>query len=243
MEVEARPGPLVGENRGASGIKDARVEDRSKAANRYLMAKRLLDLAVASSALVLLAPVFLIISILIKLDSRGPVFHRRRVVAQNGHSPHPVDPSTVRTFDAFKFRTMTPDADSVLTMDESLLREYLKNYKLDSDPRITRLGEFLRKTNLDELPQFFNVLIGQMSVVGPRIITPPEMEKYGRMAGRLLTVRPGMSGLWQVLRGSDHSYNRRVAMDMVYIKRRNIWLDIVIIVKTAGVALGRRGSG
>jgi len=105
------------------------------------------------------------------------------VVCQNGHIPHPVDPSTVDTFDAFKFRTMRPDADEVLANDPELLAEYLPNYKLEDDPRITKIGLFLRKTNLDELPQFINILLGQMSVVGPRIITSSRTDEI-RPVGR-----------------------------------------------------------
>ena len=209
----------------------------------YTVAKRVLDIVMATAALVLLAPVFALVAVAVKLDSRGPVLHRRRVVAQNGRMPHPVDLSNADAFDAFKFRTMRVDADEVLMRDQRLLREYLRDYKLENDPRVTGIGRFLRKTNLDELPQFFNVLVGQMSVVGPRIITHPELEKYGRLAGKLLTVRPGMSGLWQVLRGSDHSYDRRVKLDMVYIRRRSIWLDLKIILLTIRLTLGVRGSG
>ncbi|MDO8588463.1 MAG: sugar transferase [Armatimonadota bacterium] len=241
MEVNVRRATIASERRVTTT--DDGVRSRSARTSGYHAAKRLLDIILSLSALVLLLPVFAAIALLIKLDSRGPAFYRRRVVAQNGHSPHPIDPATVDTFDAFKFRSMCPDADSALANDPVLLAEYLKNYKLDDDPRITRFGQILRKTNLDELPQFFNVLLGQMSLVGPRIITPPELEKYGSMTKRLLSVRPGMSGLWQVLRGGNHSYDRRVKMDMAYIRRRSIWLDIRIIVQTIGLALGVRGSG
>jgi len=242
MEVEARRGTLVRERRRAINAR-AISRSHSRKVSSYLVAKRLLDMILSLAALVLLSPVFVLVALMIKRDSAGPVFYRRKVVAQNGHSPHPIDPSTVHTFDAFKFRTMCPDADDVLANDEELLREYLKDFKLDNDPRITRAGALLRTTNLDELPQFLNVLIGQMSLVGPRIITPPEIGRYGTRSRRLLTVRPGMSGLWQVLRGSNHSYDRRVKIDMAYIRRRNTWLDLKVIWDTVGLAMGKRGSG
>ena len=241
MEVNVRRATMVPEQRTADTIH--RAHSRLTRIGGYLVGKRLLDIVLSASALVLLLPVFVTVAIMVKLDSRGPVFYRRRVVAQNGHSPHPIDPDNVATFDAFKFRSMCPDADSVLDNDPVLLAEYLKNYKLDNDPRITRFGQILRNTNLDELPQFVNVLFGQMSLVGPRIITPPEIDKYGSRSKRLLCVRPGMSGLWQVLRGSNHSYDQRVKMDMAYVRRRTIWLDLKIIVQTIGLALGVRGSG
>lgn len=242
MEVEARRATLLRERYRVIGDE---VISRSRTRRRggYLIAKRLLDIILSMAALILLSPLFAFVALMIKLDSAGPVFYRRKVVAQNGRSPHPIDPENVHTFDAFKFRTMCPDADSVLASDPELLREYLKDFKLDNDPRITRAGAFLRKTNLDELPQFLNVLLGQMSMVGPRIITPPEIEKYGTRSRRLLTVRPGVSGLWQVLRSGNHSYERRVKIDMAYIRRRNIWLDLRVIWQTVGLAVGKRGSG
>jgi len=209
----------------------------------YVVVKRLLDLFIASAALILLSPVFALVAIAVKLDSRGPLFYRRRVVAQNGLAPHSIDLSKTPTFDAFKFRTMQVDADEVLTTDQRLFDEYRKEYKLENDPRVTRIGQFLRKTNLDELPQFINVLAGQMSVVGPRIVTRPELERYGRLAGKLLSVRPGMSGLWQVLRGSDHSYDKRITLDMLYIRRRSTRFDLKIVLLTIRLMLGMRGSG
>lgn len=243
MEVDTRSRGLFRSSRTDSGKDDVYLPVGVHAATSYLAVKRILDVIISLSAIVLLSPLLLLISLIIKLDSRGPVLYRRRVVAQNGHSPHSTGPETVSTFDAFKFRTMSPDADDLLASDPELLREYYKNFKLDQDPRITRIGQFLRTSNLDELPQFFNVLLGQMSVVGPRIITPPEIEKYGEKATALLSVRPGMSGLWQVRRESDHSYQKRVKLDMIYIRTRNTWLDIKIIFQTIVLATGRRGSG
>ena len=240
MEVIARP--VL--RRPDTGLVDgSALAHEGASAWGYLLSKRALDIAIASVALVLLSPVFLLVALVVRLDGRGPVIYRRRVASQNGHSPHPIDPKTVETFDAYKFRTMTPDADSVLVSDERLLSEYGENFKLENDPRVTRVGRFLRKSNLDELPQFLNVLRGQMSVVGPRIVTPPELEKYGPTAARLLSVRPGMSGLWQVLRGDDHSYENRVEHDMAYIGCRTIWLDVRIVLMTVGLVLRMRGSG
>lgn len=243
MQVEAQRVSSV--SRPRRRVHQATVTSRGRilTGNSYLAAKRLLDIALSLAALIALAPVFALVAILIKFDSKGPVIYRRRVVAQNGHSPHPITPETVETFDAYKFRSMWPDADDYLDNHPVLLAEYLKDFKLDDDPRITRVGRFLRKTNLDELPQFINVLMGQMSLVGPRIVTPPELEKYGALARRLLMVRPGMSGFWQAKRGGDHSYERRVKMDMAYIRKRGMGLDMRIILDTVKLMIGVRGSG
>jgi lipopolysaccharide/colanic/teichoic acid biosynthesis glycosyltransferase len=159
-------------------------------------------------------PFFALIALLIKLDSPGPVIYRRRVVGVNG-----------REFDAFKFRTMRTDGDALLNADPELMKEYLSNFKIKNDPRVTRLGSFLRKTSIDELPQLFNVLRNEMSLVGPRMICPQELSKYNQWDMNLLTVKPGITGFWQVHGRSDVSYEERVRMDMLYIRNWTIWMD------------------
>src|SRR5207253_2237702 len=139
---------------------------------------------------------------------------RRRVVGPKG------------AFDAFKFRTMRPDADIVLQNDPDLWNAFRKNFKLKSDPRMTRIGSVLRQYSLDELPQLFNVLLGQMSLVGPRMITAPELEKYGSYQDLLLTVKPGLTGYWQVYGRQEVSYAERVRMDVEYISNWTAGLDI-----------------
>lgn len=193
--------------------------------------KLLMDYAIASLALIFLLPVFGLIALLIKLDSPGPVIYRRRVMGVNG-----------REFDAFKFRTMRTDGDEILAKNPELMKEYLENFKLKEDPRITRLGHFLRKTSLDEFPQLLNVLRNEMSIVGPRMICPQELAKYDQWDINLLTVKPGITGLWQVRGRSEVSYEERVRMDMLYIRNWTIWLDIQLLIQTIPAVLSRRGA-
>jgi len=190
-----------------------------------------LDMLITLPALILLAPIMFLISLLIKLDSPGPIIHRRRVMGMHGDE-----------FDAFKFRTMYENGDEILEDYPELKNELEKNFKLKDDPRITKVGQILRKTSLDELPQMFNVLLRDMSLVGPRIITPGEVEKYEKWDINLMTVRPGITGLWQVSGRSDVTYEERVRLDMHYIRNWTIWLDIQLLFQTIPAVLRRRGA-
>jgi lipopolysaccharide/colanic/teichoic acid biosynthesis glycosyltransferase len=147
-----------------------------------------------------------------------------------------------REFDAFKFRTMHENGDEILADYPELKHELANNFKLKEDPRVTRMGKILRKTSLDELPQLINVLRREMSLVGPRIITPAEVEKYEKWDLNLMTVRPGLTGLWQVSGRSDVTYEERVRLDMHYIRNWSIWLDIQLLVQTIPAVLRRRGA-
>ncbi len=190
-----------------------------------------LDYVVASAAVVSLAPVFLIIAILVRRGSPGPIIHRRRVVGLYG-----------RRFDAYKFRTMIPDADTYLETHPELREEWERTGKIQNDPRVTRVGRFLRRYSLDELPQLFNVLQGQMSLVGPRMITPSELRHFRRWRHNLLTVKPGLTGLWQVSGRSDISYEERVRLDMRYIRNYTIWQDLKLLFDTVWAVLKGRGA-
>jgi exopolysaccharide biosynthesis polyprenyl glycosylphosphotransferase len=183
--------------------------------------KLLLDYLLTIPGLIALSPFLLLIGLAVRLDSAGPAIHRRRVMGVNG-----------KQFDAYKFRTMYTNGDALLASYPELQAELMQNYKLKQDPRITRLGSFLRKTSLDELPQLLNVLKREMSLVGPRIITADEMEKYSKWDMNLLTVQPGITGLWQVSGRSDVSYKERVRLDMFYIRNWSIWLDLQILFRT-----------
>lgn len=180
--------------------------------------KTILDYTIVLCGAILILPFVGIIALLIKLDSPGPVFYRRRVLGVGG-----------KPFDAFKFRTMFIDGDAILAQQPELLAELQANHKLKQDPRITKVGAWLRRASLDEVPQFFNVLLGQMSLVGPRMITLAEANMYGVMKQNLLTVKPGITGLWQVSGRSDLAYEERVRIDMHYIRNYSIWLDLQII--------------
>jgi exopolysaccharide biosynthesis polyprenyl glycosylphosphotransferase len=193
--------------------------------------KLVLDYSLTIPIMILAFPIMLLIGLAIRLDSPGPVIYRRRVMGVNG-----------RMFDAFKFRSMAVNGDEILEANLALKEELAQNHKLKVDPRITRVGRLLRKTSLDELPQLFNVLRGEMSLVGPRMITQPEMEKYSRWDMNLLTMRPGITGLWQVSGRSDVSYDERVRMDMYYIRNWSIWLDIQLVIQTFPAVIKRRGA-
>jgi exopolysaccharide biosynthesis polyprenyl glycosylphosphotransferase len=193
--------------------------------------KTVLDCTLILSGMTVLLPLFVMIILLIKLDSPGPIFHRRRVLGIGG-----------KEFDAFKFRTMVVNGDAVLEQHPELLAELQATHKLKNDPRITRVGQWLRRASIDELPQILNILLGQMSLVGPRMISPAEGAMYGPMKHDLLTVKPGLTGLWQVSGRSDLSYDERVRLDMQYIRNYSIWLDLQILVfQTLPAVL--KGSG
>ena len=204
------------------------TQQNAQQANRRL--KALLDFAIVLPTLLLIWPLFAILAIAVKLDSPGPVIHRRRVLGRDG-----------RIFDAFKFRTMYVNGDEILARHPKLKAELQQNYKLKCDPRITRVGSFLRKFSLDELPQLFNVLAQDMSVIGPRIIAPDEITKYGQWGQTLLTVMPGLTGLWQVSGRSNTSYDERVNLDMQYIDNWSIFMDIKILLKTIPAVM--KGDG
>jgi lipopolysaccharide/colanic/teichoic acid biosynthesis glycosyltransferase len=207
----------------------------------YFFFKRLMDIVGALVGLIVLSPLFLVLAILVRFDSAGPALHRRRVLTRQ-----PYRPDTLESFDAFKFRTMIADADEFLQANPHLLREYQKEYKLIEDPRVTRLGGHLRRNSLDELPQLFNILIGQMSLVGPRMITAPELVNYENegphTAARLLSVRPGLTGLWQVSGRTNIYYKERVRLDMEYIENRSLLLDLQILIRTVGCVFRRQGA-
>ncbi len=200
-----------------------------------VVAKAALDYIGATLGLLALSPLFLAIIIIMKFTDPGPIVYRRRVVGVGG-----------KEFDAFKFRTMVVNSqevlDELLARDPEARAEYEQYYKLKNDPRITKIGAFLRKTSVDELPQLLNVLRGEMSIVGPRMITMAEVEKYGRWGLNLQTVKPGITGLWQVSGRSDITYEERVRLDMRYIRNYSIWLDIQIIVQTIPSVLFRKGA-
>lgn len=183
-----------------------------------MMLKTALDYGVVLLGSLTLLPFIALIGLLIKLDSPGPILYRRRVLGVGG-----------KEFGAFKFRTMVINGDELLAKAPALQAELKANHKLKVDPRITRVGHWLRRTSLDELPQFMNILLGQMSLVGPRMISPAEADMYGRMKQNLLTVKPGLTGLWQVSGRSDLSYEERVRLDMHYIRNYSIWLDLQIL--------------
>ncbi|MBP1688011.1 MAG: undecaprenyl-phosphate galactose phosphotransferase [Deltaproteobacteria bacterium] len=195
------------------------------------LVKAALDRLASAALLIVLAPLLLVIALLVRVTSPGPVIYRRRVLGQDGHR-----------FDAFKFRSMVADADDLLRTQPELLAAFEANVKIPDDPRVTRLGRILRRSSLDELPQLFNVLCGQMSLVGPRIITPEEAVRYGDAIEKRLSVKPGLTGLWQVSGRQNVDYSQRVVLDLQYIDNWSLLLDVVILLKTIPAVLSMRGA-
>ncbi len=194
--------------------------------------KGLVEYSLALFTLAVLAVPMLLVALLIKLDSKGPAMHRRRVLGVAG-----------RQFDAFKFRTMYVNGDELLRQQPQAVEDLRINHKLKDDPRITRVGRWLRKFSFDEVPQLFNVLKGQMSLVGPRMITLEEAAKYGPQRINLFTVKPGITGLWQVSGRSDLRYDERVKIDMYYVRNYSVWLDLqILFIQTLPAVLRSRGA-
>ena len=198
---------------------------------RELRIKRLLDIVGAGIGLLLLSPLFITVAIAIKLDSRGSVFFQSRRYGRYG-----------TVFGMWKFRSMVANASAVLDRDPRLKSSFLKNQKLREDPRITRVGRWLRRTSIDELPQLFNVLVGDMSLVGPRPKLEDEADRYAAAFDTVLSVRPGMTGLWQVSGRSSTTYDERIALDVQYASHASIWSDLAILVKTIPTVLLARGA-
>jgi len=199
------------------------------------IAKAIVDAIVAAVALVVSALLIPFIALFIKLDSKGPVFYRQTRYGKDG-----------KPFKAWKFRTMVENADVVLkeylARHPELKEEWDRYQKLRDDPRVTRVGKFLRKTSLDELPQIFNVIKGEMSVVGPRPIVQGEIEKYGKYYSFYTKVKPGITGLWQVSGRNDVSFEERVALDAYYVRNWSVWLDLYILARTVPVAVFGKGA-
>jgi Undecaprenyl-phosphate galactose phosphotransferase WbaP len=196
---------------------------------------RVLDILLIFLAAPYIILAVLAITVLIKSDSPGPVFYRQTRIGRYG-----------RKFSVYKFRTMVENADEVLqhylAQSPVLKAQWLATHKLKQDPRVTRLGVLLRKSSLDELPQLWNIIVGDMSLVGPRPIVDAEVEKYGSCFDLYIQVRPGLTGLWQVSGRNDTTYEHRVELDEYYIRNRSLKLDLQILWKTVFVVLRRTGA-
>jgi len=201
----------------------------------FPIAKRALDIIGAGVGLVLLAPFFLIVALMVRADG-GPAFFAHQRVGRGG-----------KLFGCLKFRSMVIDSqarlEALLANDPAARAEWEATRKLKNDPRITRIGRFLRSTSLDELPQLINVLLGEMSLVGPRPVQEAEIDRYyGASAAHYMAVRPGITGLWQVSGRSETSYESRVALDVSYVSRPSLLADISILLRTPVAVLSRRGA-
>jgi Undecaprenyl-phosphate galactose phosphotransferase WbaP len=200
-----------------------------------LAIKRFLDLTIVIIGGLIILPLLLVIALLVKLSSPGPVLYRHQRLGRNG-----------RHFNAYKFRSMVRDSQGVLenllAQSPRLRAEWEANHKLKDDPRVTPIGNFLRRTSLDEFPQLINILKGEMSLVGPRPIVDGEVEKYGKDFDRIFSVKPGLTGLWQVSGRSDTDYAERVALDTYYLQSWSVWLDLWVLLKTFDVVIKGKGA-
>lgn len=216
-------------------VRRALVEEGVRHRSPSHSLSRILDLTVALAALVVFGPLMMIVALVCALIDRGPVFFAHRRIGLNG-----------RSFGVLKFRSMHVDSDAILKAhllaSPEAAAEWEADHKLRDDPRVTRLGGFLRKSSLDELPQLFNVLRGEMSIVGPRPIVDAEVSRYGDLFHCYCSVKPGMTGLWQVSGRNDVGYERRVDMDALYARHKSVALDIRIILATIPAVLRRSGS-
>ena len=196
----------------------------------YKIIKTIIDLFFSSIILIAGLPILLTIALLIKFSSRGPIFFLQERIGKNK-----------KTFNCIKFRTMHPEAEDILENliinNEKLRKEFEETHKLKNDPRITNIGKFLRKTSLDEIPQFLNVIKMEMSIIGPRPIVKKEIQKYGKSYNKVISIKPGITGLWQVSGRNNLSYKRRVILDCLYVDNISPILDLRIIIRTFGVIL------
>lgn len=198
----------------------------------YGFIKRCFDVISSIIAIIIISPLYLLIAIIVKLESQGTIFFKHERLGKDG-----------KKIKVYKFRTMVINAQQILNnMPDEMKREFEKSFKLEDDPRITKVGKFLRQSSLDELPQLVNIIKGEMSVVGPRPIVVKELEKYGECGDKLLTIKPGLTGNWQVNGRSNTSYKQRVQLDMDYIDTRSFSRDMVIIAKTMGVVYKKIGA-
>lgn len=203
---------------------------------QHIPVKRVFDLFFSFSVIILGLPVFFFIALLIKCTSAGPVVYAHKRIGRGG-----------RVFSCYKFRTMYPDADKrlkeILESCTEKKKEWQESYKLKEDPRVTPIGKFLRKTSLDEIPQFWNVLKGDLSVVGPRPVLKEEVLKFmGGKAVKILSIRPGLTCIWQVSGRSDANYSQRIQLDELYVDNRSFFMDLKLILKTIPSMIFSKGA-
>ena len=206
-----------------------KIKDKNIA---YKAVKRIFDIVFSLIGLILLSPVFLIIAIIIKLDSKGPVFFIHSRIGEKG-----------KPIGIYKFRTMVNNAEDLIkSFTPEQKEEFERSYKLENDPRITKIGNFLRKTSLDELPQILNILKGELSIIGPRPIVQAELDKYEENKDKFLSVRPGLTGYWAANGRSDTTYEERMKMELYYVDNMSFKLDVKIFFKTIFAVIKKEGA-
>lgn len=210
----------------------AKTEYKTNSKKSYLIAKRALDIVCSIFGLLISALPMLLIALIIRLESPGAAFYVHHRIGKNG-KPLPL----------LKFRTMYKDADKMLDcFTEEQKKEWAENFKVTNDPRITKIGKFLRKSSMDELPQLLNVLKGQLSLVGPRPIVTEELLRYGENQEKFLSVAPGLTGYWQAYARSNCSYEQRMEMELHYVENARFWWDVKILFVTVGAVIRKEGA-
>lgn len=200
--------------------------------NLYSLVKRACDIILSSIALILLSPVFLIIAVAIRIESEGPAFFVHKRIGKNG-----------KTIGLYKFRSMVSNAEELIrSFTPEQMKEFKENFKLENDPRITKIGKFLRKTSLDELPQLLNILKGDLSIIGPRPVIQEELEKYGTNKEKFLSITPGLTGYWAANGRSATTYEQRMSMELYYVDNVSFWLDVKTFLKTIISVVKREGA-
>jgi len=213
-----------------SQVEEIQVLKKSNIYSKYI--KRMIDVILSFVALVILLPLFLIIGISIRLESKGPVFFVHKRVGKNG-----------KIFKMYKFRTMVQNAEELIKQfTPEQMKEFKENFKLENDPRITKVGKFLRKTSLDELPQLINILKGELSIIGPRPVIGEELEKYEENKSKFLSVTPGLTGYWAANGRSNISYEQRMVMELYYIDNISWEMDLKVFLKTIISVLKKEGA-
>lgn len=209
-----------------------KIKEKIKSKRVFKFFKRAFDIVAATCATILLSPVLLVIGLAIKLDSKGKVIFKHKRVGKNG-----------KPISIYKFRTMCENAeDMIKDFSPEQQKEFKENYKLKDDPRITKIGNVLRKTSLDELPQLFNIIKGDLSIIGPRPVIEEELERYGDNKEKFLSVTPGLTGYWAANGRSDTSYDQRMAMELYYVDNMSLKLDAEIFKDTVDCVINKRGA-
>lgn len=213
-------------------VQEEKKQEQLTQKTGYLVAKRIFDLVSATMLFLLIWPVFILLAAAIKIDSPGPVYFKHRRIGMHGEP-----------LDLYKFRSMVTNAEDLIQeFTPEQKKEWEENFKLEHDPRITKMGKFLRKTSLDELPQLLNIIQGNLSVVGPRPVIQDELEKYGDNQEKFLSAKPGLTGYWQAYARSDVDYDKRMEMELYYIDHASFWWDLKIIFATVGAVLKGKGA-
>lgn len=230
MNINVENQEVILQQNDILSLKD--INENTSKKDIYLNIKRILDVVISSIALVILSPIFLILAILIKIDSKGPVFFKHTRIGKNGI-----------IFKMYKFRTMYDNAeDMIKEFTPEQMKEWKENYKLTNDPRITKMGKFLRKTSIDEIPQLINILKGDLSLIGPRPVIEEELEKYKENKEKFLSVKPGLTGYWAANGRSNTSYDERMKMELYYVDNMSFKLDIKIFFKTILSVVKKEGA-